>query len=155
MNPHEANNSDDLDNREDEFRLSIALDAKEIYGYNQDQEYGDPCGVVDARAPEVHCNGSSNDFQRHGDQPVHRVVPAHGEAPCRIDKASRVRGEGAGHWEDDCQLAEGMDSAVEHHTDQRKGDEQRARATGGERLAGANEEPGPFQVVSAHGLKQV
>jgi hypothetical protein len=33
---HESNDSDDLDGREDELSLSVALDAEEIYRYDQD-----------------------------------------------------------------------------------------------------------------------
>ena len=33
---HESNDSDDLNGREDELSLSVALDAEEIYRYDQD-----------------------------------------------------------------------------------------------------------------------
>ena len=117
-NSHESNDSYDFDDREDEFCLSVAFHSEEVYGYYQEEEYGDPGCVVDTRVPEVDRDGSSDDLQGHSDKPIHGIVPAHGESPCRIDEAGRVRGEGAGDREDDRQFTKGMDGAVEHHTDQ-------------------------------------
>src|SRR3954447_5633587 len=91
MGSHESNDSDNLDDREDEFSLSVALDAEEIDRYNQDQKYGDPGGIVHTRRPEIHRDGSSDDFQWHGHQPVHGIVPPHCETPCRVYEASRER----------------------------------------------------------------
>lgn len=142
----ETDDGDDLDDGEDEFGLTITLHTEQIDGNNDDEENGNPGGVVDlALVPVVDGNRGSDDLERQDNQPLQGVVPAHGETPCRVDEASRICGEGTGDGEQDGHLTQSVDGAVQHDADQTEGDQERSGASVGQGLAGADEQTGTCQ----------
>lgn len=94
----ESNHGDDLDDCKDVLRLCVTLDAEEVDGDDDDQKNADPSVVVDSSVvPKVDREGCRNDLKWQHYKPLHGVVPAHCKTPRRIQKASRVCGEGARH----------------------------------------------------------
>lgn len=87
-----ADNCGDLDNAEDEFDLTIALDTKIIYGDNDDQEDGNPNAYRNPLVgiPVLYGNSSSCQLEWKNYKPVESVVPTHGESPCWVDEAHGV-----------------------------------------------------------------
>lgn len=73
-NSHVPNDSNDFDDGEHEFGLAIATDAKEVDHDDQEQEDSHPRGVRDIRVPKTNGDGSSYNFKRKDDEPLHRVT---------------------------------------------------------------------------------
>jgi hypothetical protein len=99
---HVPDDGRDFDNTEDKLRLAIALDAKEVDHYDQYQKDSHPCGiqrdVLDllisinqiSRAarqnpyPVIDGDRGAHNLQRENDEPLKRIIPAHGEPPRRV-----------------------------------------------------------------------
>jgi len=91
---NEANDSRDFDASKNKFDFSVTLDTKEVDSAHQDEEDGDPYTDVDGRVagtvligPEGNGDTSHGQLEWQDDEPVHRIVPAHGESPGGVDKA--------------------------------------------------------------------
>ena len=139
---HEPHNRNDLNQRKDELRLRIASHPEEIDDDNGEEEDDDPDGVGGRVPPEADGDARGHDLERQHDQPLDGVVPPHREAPCRVEEARRVGGEGARDGEGDGHLAQRLHGRVQHEADEREGDDERGGAAVHQGLAGADEEAG-------------
>lgn len=60
----EPSASDDLDQGQDKFHLTISADSKDLDTAQEDQEYRDPHTDVNVVAPILNGDGSSREFER-------------------------------------------------------------------------------------------
>lgn len=97
---------------------------------------------ADVFIPILHSNTADCQFEWHDNGPLHDVVPAHGETPGRIDKASRVSVEATRDREHDSEFAESVDRVEHHDTNDAEVDKERSGTSSAEGLAGADEETG-------------
>jgi hypothetical protein len=67
------------------------------------------------------------------------VLPSHSEAPSGIEESTGVDGERSGNRKRDREFSQGVNCAVEHHTDQAICDDERRRSTGFERSSRTDE----------------
>ena len=69
---NKSQDSKNFDDREDELRLTIAFDAEEIDGDDDDKEYRYPGGAIDVSAawPEVECERRGDDLKPVGSQAI-------------------------------------------------------------------------------------
>ena len=62
-NPHISDDSDNFDYGKEELGFTVALHAKQVYGYDNHEENGDEYGMVMSfSVPIVDSNGCSNNF---------------------------------------------------------------------------------------------
>lgn len=143
---HETNDGDDLDEGKGKLGLSVTADTEQVDGDDHDIEEGNPSGGVDIRLPEFDCDGSGDDFEGQDDEPLHGVVPTHGEAPGGIDEAGGVGSEGTSDGEEDGHLTEGVDGGVQHDTDEGECDDDGGGTTGAEGSTRPDEQTGACAV---------
>lgn len=138
--------SNNLDEREHELGFSVALHAKHVDADDQNQKHGhERCVFVfETLLPVVEGDRGRDDLQGQNTQPLHAVIPTHGEAPGRVDKAGGICGERACDGEQYCHLAQSMHGTVEHDADEGETDEQRGRATRFQSLPRCHEKAGSY-----------
>lgn len=150
---HESNNSDNLDEREDEFSFTVALDTEQVDGDDEKPEERNPDGAVDGRLPVVDGDGSGDNFEWQDNQPLHSVVPAHSKTPSRVNEASRIGGERTSDGIEDGKLTESVHDAVKHSTDKSEGNKEGRGTTGAEGTAGTNEETSSYRTANGNHLQ--
>jgi hypothetical protein len=93
-----SDDSNDFDQAQYEFDLTVAPNTNNIDEDDNDEEYGNPDAHIVFRrnipvgvgCPELDCNTSSSQFERQDDEPTQGVIPAHSKAPGRVNEADRV-----------------------------------------------------------------
>jgi len=125
----ETNDGYDLDDREKELGFTVTFDTEKVDANDNKQEDGDPSVGVDRVVPKFNGECSSDNLQRKHDEPLQSVIPAHGEAPSRVEETGRVCRERTSDGEEDCHLTKSMNSTVKHDTNDAIGDEQRGRTS--------------------------
>lgn len=72
----EANDSQNLDDREDKLGFTITPDSEKVYGDDENEEQRNPHTRIDIPSafPIAESDGSSDNFERKGDQPVQGVT---------------------------------------------------------------------------------
>ena len=106
---HKDADGSELDAGGPELLLPVSENAEDVDDDDEEQENGDPYADVDLETPVFDGETGDDEFERQDDRPLEDVVPTHGEAPGRIDEASRVRVETTGDGIHDGELTESVD----------------------------------------------
>lgn len=138
----ETDNGSDLDDGENELGLTVTLDTEEVDDNDENVEDGTVGSGVCFRVPVLDGDGSSDQLQGQHDQPLHGVVPGHGETPRWVDESNVVSDEGTGNRERDGQLTQGLNGGENHRADQGVGDQDGRGTTQRQHTTRTNEQTG-------------
>jgi len=80
---HKTDDGCNLDDGEDEFRLSVAPNAEEVDADDEDEENRHPCTRIDVfgTLPKRDGNRRRHNFQRQGDEPREGIAVRRRSAP--------------------------------------------------------------------------
>lgn len=124
---NENDNGNKLEKARPEFFLCISQCAEDVDGNDRKPEDGDPNSNAHTRIPILDCQSGDGELQRQDDCPLENIVPAHGETPRRIDKASRVGVKPSRDRKHNSKFTKRIDDVKDHDADDSECDEKRTR----------------------------